>query len=76
MTGKPETFESLQAENVAKVKAALAREGEPAGETLVDGQEEVFSRTEVERGDVEHKAEAGEKARPGVAAGAVDRGEP
>jgi len=63
---QPPTHESLKARNIAKVKAALAREGEPATETLVDGQEEVFSRTEVELGVVEHKAEAGEKKNPGA----------
>lgn len=35
------------------------RDGGPETELLEDGQEEVFSRTEVETGRVEHKAEAG-----------------
>lgn len=30
-------------------------------EVLDSGQEEVFSRTEVERGEIEHSAEAGRK---------------
>lgn len=33
--------------------------GGPQDELLEDGQEEVFSRTEVESGCVEHKVEAG-----------------
>lgn len=36
-------------------RAADEIEGGP--ELLIDGQEEVFSRTEVERGEIEHKAE-------------------
>ena len=31
----------------------------PADELLIDGQEEVFSRTEVESGRIEHHAAAG-----------------
>lgn len=42
--------------NLAKVASALAREPERR-ELLTDGQEEVFSRTEVERGVVEHQME-------------------
>lgn len=34
-------------------------QGGPEEELLEDGQEEVFSRTEVESGRIEHKAEAG-----------------
>ncbi|CAN5305035.1 hypothetical protein BH10PSE1_BH10PSE1_13360 [soil metagenome] len=33
--------------------------GGPEDELLEDGQEEVFSRTEVEAGAIEHRAEAG-----------------
>jgi len=33
--------------------------GGPENELLEDGQEEVFSRTEVEAGKIEHKSEAG-----------------
>ena len=39
---------------------AADRLGGSGGELLVDGQEEVFSRTEIELGRVEHKAEAGD----------------
>jgi hypothetical protein len=34
-------------------------QGGPESELLESGQEEVFSRTEVETGRIEHKAEAG-----------------
>lgn len=34
-------------------------QGGPERELLEDGQEEVFSRTEVETGHIEHKVEAG-----------------
>lgn len=33
----------------------------PVEEMLVDGQEEVFARSEFERGEVEHKAKTGER---------------
>ena len=36
----------------------------PEEELLEDGQEEVFSRTEVEMGKIEHKAEAGGGEEP------------
>lgn len=36
--------------------------GEADDELLVDGQEEVFSRSEVESGRIEHQAEAGSDA--------------
>ena len=36
------------------------QEGDEEGELLFDGQEEVFSRTEVELGRIEHATEAGE----------------
>jgi hypothetical protein len=44
-------------------------------ELLIDGQEEVFSRTEVERGRIEHATEAGGKthAPPPRPPGAPDR---
>lgn len=38
--------------------------GGPEDELLEDGQEEVFSRTEVEMGKIEHKAEAGGGEEP------------
>lgn len=38
--------------------------GAPEDELLVDGQEEVFSRSEVESGRIEHQAEAGGDAGP------------
>lgn len=38
--------------------------GGPEGELLNDGQEEVFSRTEVQSGKIEHKAEAGSAEDP------------
>lgn len=34
-------------------------QGGPESELLEDGQEEAFSRTEVETGRIEHRAEAG-----------------
>jgi hypothetical protein len=43
-------------DNLRKVAAALAREP-VRGELLLDGQEEVFARSEVERGDIEHRVE-------------------
>lgn len=39
-------------------------QGGPGNELLEDGQEEVFSRTEVETGRIEHKAEAGGDGDP------------
>ena len=48
--------------------------GAPAGdfgdadqELLIDGQEEVFSRTEVERGRIEHHTETGGAGGPATA---------
>jgi hypothetical protein len=50
----------LDPRQVALLKKTLADHAdEPGKELLQDGQEEVFSRTEVERGAVEHKDEAG-----------------
>lgn len=39
--------------------AAVGGRGGPDDELLIDGQEEVFSRTEVEMGRIEHGAVAG-----------------
>lgn len=39
--------------------------GGPENELLESGQEEVFSRTEVETGRIEHQAEAGGETAPG-----------
>jgi hypothetical protein len=41
----------------------LGGQGGPESELLESGQEEVFSRTEVETGRIEHKAEAGSGER-------------
>lgn len=49
-------YEALLHDNLTKVAAALAREA-PDCELLADGQEEVFSRTEVETGAIEHQTE-------------------
>ncbi|KQW80748.1 hypothetical protein ASC65_12280 [Brevundimonas sp. Root1279] len=38
--------------------------GGPEDEILEDGQEEVFSRTEVEQGRIEHETEAGGSTGP------------
>lgn len=46
--------------NIRTVEAVLRRE-EPDPEMLVDGQEEVFARSEVEHGTIEHKTSAGDK---------------
>lgn len=50
--------------NTPERRALIEGGGKPASppdqELLEDGQEEVFSRTEVERGEIEHKAKAGE----------------
>lgn len=54
------------AKPVAKASAAapaLGGRGGPRDELLEDGQEEVFSRTEVALGRIEHKAEAGGTAQ-------------
>jgi hypothetical protein len=40
------------------------RDLDPEDEVLEVGQEEVFSRTEVELGRIEHASEAGSKKRP------------
>lgn len=50
--------QDLDPNQAALLKKALAKAA-PNGQLLQDGQEEVFSRTEVERGAVEHKDEAG-----------------
>lgn len=50
----------LDPKQAALLKKALAKH--PGGKELLDtGQEEVFSRAEVERGEVEHRDEAGGK---------------
>ena len=53
---EPPDYRAELRRNLAKVAAVTARW--PGGrELLVDGQEEVFSRTEVERGEIEHQVE-------------------
>lgn len=42
----------------------LGGRGGPEDELLEAGQEEVFSRTEVERGRIEHHSEAGSASSP------------
>ena len=55
MTMTPEELEQRRAAaNPPKAKG---------GELMEDGQEEVFSRTEVERGRIEHDSHAGAHAR-------------
>ena len=50
----------LDPRQAALLKKALAKT--PGGKQMLDtGQEEFFSRAEVERGQVEHKDEAGKK---------------
>ena len=43
-----------EAEALRLAQAGAAKDLAAAGEMLEDGQEEVFSRTEVERGEIEH----------------------
>ncbi|MCC7268324.1 MAG: hypothetical protein IT546_13445 [Caulobacteraceae bacterium] len=52
-------------ERRALIEGGKAPAGDPDDELLEDGQEEVFSRTEVERGEIEHRSWAGEPTRPG-----------
>lgn len=52
--------------------AAVGGRGGPDDELLIDGQEEVFSRTEVEMGRIEHGTTAGGGETP--VAGAADPG--
>jgi hypothetical protein len=54
--------EKITAETEAEALAIAARRAaeEADGEMLVDGQEEVFSRTEVSKGAVEHGSTAGD----------------
>ena len=54
--------EKITAETEAEALAIAARRAaeEADGEVLVDGQEEVFSRTEVTSGAVEHGSTAGD----------------
>ena len=54
--------EKIIAETEAEALAIVARRAakEAGGETLNDGQEEVFSRTEVGTGKVEHGTAAGD----------------
>ena len=61
------SMEGLRSETEIRALEARAAEhdraadrlGGPGGELLIDGQEEVFSRTEIELGRLEHKAETG-----------------
>jgi hypothetical protein len=50
---------SMSPEELERRRAAANPPKEPGAELLVDGQEEVFSRTEVEKGAIEHHAAAG-----------------
>ena len=50
--------------------------GGPPDQLLEDGQEEVFARSEVESGNIEHQAAAGGTARPEGEAGADERSVP
>lgn len=54
--------EKITADTEAEALAIAARRaaGEAGGDMLVDGQEEVFSRTEVTTGAVEHAVAAGD----------------
>lgn len=47
-------LERIAAEHDRAAEQAAREAGEVRGELLVDGQEEVFSRTEIELGRVEH----------------------
>jgi hypothetical protein len=55
--------EVITADTEAEALAIAARRaaGDEDGEVLVDGQEEVFSRTEVATGAVEHGSTAGDQ---------------
>lgn len=55
--------EKITAETEVEALAIAARRaaGEADRETLIDGQEEVFSRTEVTSGAVEHGSTAGDQ---------------
>lgn len=48
-----------EVEALRQVLAEAERDYVAAEELLIDGQEEVFSRTEVQDGAVEHKGQAG-----------------
>ena len=45
-------------------KPQTSHDTDPKDEVLEVGQEEVFSRTEVELGRIEHASEAGSKTKP------------
>jgi hypothetical protein len=49
---------SMSPEELERRRAAANPPKDPNGELLADGQEEVFSRTEVETGRIEHHAGA------------------
>jgi len=56
-----DTFAEELSSPTTRTSAPFGRGGDPDGandELLIDGQEEVFSRTEVELGRIEHKPEA------------------
>lgn len=57
---KPEPFP----DDAVPAGLVVGGRGGPEDELLEDGQEEVFSRTEVEMGQIEHKAEAGGGEEP------------
>jgi hypothetical protein len=61
---------SMSPEELERRRAAANPPKDPDAELLVDGQEEVFSRTEVETGRIEHHTVAGIHA--GGEAGAVN----
>ena len=55
---------SMSPEELERRRAAANPPKEPGAELLIDGQEEVFSRTEVERGAIEHHSNAGGHTGP------------
>ena len=65
---EPPAYRAELRRNLAKAEKAAARWPE-GRELLADGQEEVFSRTEVERGEIEHQVEThrgvGKVEKPG-----------
>lgn len=50
-------LERIAGEHDRAAELAARRDGEVQGELLADGQEEVFSRTELELGRVEHRVD-------------------
>jgi hypothetical protein len=55
----------MSPEELERRRAAANPPKDPGAELLIDGQEEVFSRTEVERGAIEHHTLAGGHSSPG-----------